>query len=69
VADEAVRAGVINASEAQSLKLALAARLEAIEVDVFTPDQFYAGLRRSGGTTLSEVSIKESDGALVVSNP
>src|SRR5689334_11515278 len=43
VADEAVKAGIINTAEARLLKEALAARLEAIEVDVFTPDQFYAG--------------------------
>ena len=42
VADEAVKAGVITPAEARLLKDALAARLEAIEVDVFTPEQFYA---------------------------
>ena len=41
VADAAVQAGVISAAEAQLLKNALAARLEAIEVDVFTPEQYY----------------------------
>jgi acyl-CoA dehydrogenase len=43
VADEAVHAGIITAAEARLLKEALAARLEAIEVDVFTAEQFYAG--------------------------
>lgn len=41
VADEAAKAGVIQAHEVKLLKDALAARLEAIEVDVFTPDQYY----------------------------
>ncbi|HUR42235.1 MAG TPA: acyl-CoA dehydrogenase [Verrucomicrobiae bacterium] len=42
VGDEAVKAGIVTAAEARLLKEALAARLEAIEVDVFTPEQFYA---------------------------
>ena len=41
VADEAVQKKVINSAEAKLLKDALAARLEAIEVDVFTPEQFF----------------------------
>ncbi len=41
VADEAVAAGIINSTEAGQLRAALAARLEAIEVDVFTSEQFY----------------------------
>ena len=45
VADEAVKASIITSSEARLLKEALAARLEAIEVDVFTPEQFYGEVR------------------------
>lgn len=41
IADEAVKHNVISAAEAKLLKEALAARLEAIEVDVFTPGQFF----------------------------
>jgi acyl-CoA dehydrogenase len=41
VSDEAVKVGVITAAEAHMLKTALIARLEAIEVDVFTPEQYY----------------------------
>ena len=41
VTDEAVAAGIISPAEAKLLKEALAARLDAIEVDVFTPPQFY----------------------------
>jgi acyl-CoA dehydrogenase len=41
VADEACKAGIVNANEAKLLKAALAARMEAIEVDVFTQEQFF----------------------------
>ncbi|MNC97511.1 acyl-CoA dehydrogenase [compost metagenome] len=41
VADEAVKAGIINEQEAKLLKEALVARLEAIEVDVFKPEEFF----------------------------
>ncbi|MGH8528438.1 MAG: acyl-CoA dehydrogenase [Nevskiales bacterium] len=41
IADEAVKAGVINAQEARLLQEALKARMEAIEVDVFTPAEYY----------------------------
>ena len=55
-ADEAVKADIIDARDAQMLKRALAARLEAIEVDVFTPDQFYAEINKSDGVTLREAA-------------
>jgi acyl-CoA dehydrogenase len=41
IADEAVKAGVIKPEEAALLKQALAARMEAIEVDVFKPEDYY----------------------------
>src|SRR5690606_538112 len=40
IADEALRAGIIDAGEADLLKQARKARLEAHEVDVFSPDQY-----------------------------
>jgi acyl-CoA dehydrogenase len=52
VADDAVKAGIINALEARLLEHALAARLEAIEVDVFTPDQFHVEPTKNGGEPL-----------------
>jgi acyl-CoA dehydrogenase len=58
VADEAVKAGIINVGEARLLKEALAARLEAIEVDVFTPEQFYATVNGHGGLTLEDVPTR-----------
>jgi len=42
LADEALRAGIVDAREAQLLKDALAARMEAIEVDVLAPQDYYA---------------------------
>lgn len=41
IADEAVKAGVITAADAELLKQALKARLEAIEVDEFRPEQYF----------------------------
>ncbi|MGH8461627.1 MAG: acyl-CoA dehydrogenase [Stenotrophobium sp.] len=41
VADEALQAGLINAAEARLLKDALAARLAAIEVDEFSPADYF----------------------------
>ena len=41
IADEAVKQNVITVAEAKLLKDALAARLEAIEVDVFTPAEYF----------------------------
>ncbi len=42
LADAARKVGVIDASEAERLKAARAARLAAIEVDVFSEDEFFA---------------------------
>ena len=67
-ADEAVKAGIINAQEAQILKHALAARLEAIEVDVFTPDQFYAELSKDVSVKRGEAPVKTSGSTLATSD-
>jgi acyl-CoA dehydrogenase len=58
VADEALAKGIVNTAEVRLLKEALAARLEAIEVDVFTPEQFYATVNGHGGLTLEDVPTK-----------
>jgi acyl-CoA dehydrogenase len=58
VAEEALAKGIVNAAEVRLLKDALAARLEAIEVDVFTPEQFYAQVNGHGGLTLEDVPTK-----------
>lgn len=49
IADEAVKAGIIQASDAQTLKDALAARMDAIEVDSFTPEEYFAQISEHGG--------------------
>ncbi len=45
LADEAHRVGVIKANEVDLLKSALKARMEAIEVDVFSPDEYFQSER------------------------
>jgi acyl-CoA dehydrogenase len=49
IADEAVKAGIVTADEAAMLKQALAARLDAIQVDEFKPDEYFATVTREGG--------------------
>lgn len=44
LADEAAKAGIIDTAEAQKLKDALAARMAAIEVDEFSPEQYFRDL-------------------------
>jgi acyl-CoA dehydrogenase len=63
VADEALAKGIVSAAEVRLLKDALAARLEAIEVDVFTPEQFYAGGMAAGthGTEAGSPRLKATD--------
>jgi len=55
LADDALTLGIISMPEAKLLKEALAARLEAIEVDVFKPEQYY-------GAT-EELSVKRAAAA------
>jgi acyl-CoA dehydrogenase len=58
VTDEAIKAGIINEAEARLLKEALKARMDAIEVDVFTPDQFYRQVNGHGGLDVGDVPTK-----------
>ena len=46
LAEEALKSGLISMPEARLLKDALAARMDAIEVDVFTPDQYYVDVEQ-----------------------
>ena len=48
LAEEAAKAGIIDASEVSHLKSALDARLDAIEVDEFTPEQYFIKLDEQG---------------------
>lgn len=49
LAGEAARKGVISREEANQVAAATAARLEAIEVDVFKPEQYYVESKGSKG--------------------
>jgi acyl-CoA dehydrogenase len=52
LAQDAANLGVISGEEAAAVRKAHAARLEAIEVDVFTPEQYFASVRADGGLEL-----------------
>ncbi len=54
IADEAVKASVIDAEDAKRLKLALEARIDAIQVDEFTPAQYFAEVNEHGGLAYRE---------------
>lgn len=69
VADEAVLAGIIQPLEAELLKHALTARLEAIEVDVFTPEQFHVDPGRNCRMKSGEAPVKIPEGALAAPVP
>ena len=58
IADEAVKAGIVNPAEAKLLKEALAARLEAIEVDEFKPEQYFAEVDTAGRLVHGEMPLK-----------
>ncbi|HKY89807.1 MAG TPA: acyl-CoA dehydrogenase, partial [Nevskiaceae bacterium] len=49
IADEAVKAGIVTADEATLLKQALEARIEAIQVDEFKAEEYFATVTPSGG--------------------
>ena len=49
LADQALQRGIIKPQEAQWLHEALAARLQAIEVDSFSPEQYFATVQPGGG--------------------
>jgi acyl-CoA dehydrogenase len=54
IADEAVKNGIITAADAEMLKQALKSRLEAIEVDEFKPEQYFATVTPEGGLHYGE---------------
>lgn len=56
LADEAVRAGLLGAAEAQQLKDAHAARLAAIEVDSFAPAEYYGAFKRDSAAEYRAVA-------------
>ncbi|WP_029919294.1 acyl-CoA dehydrogenase [Nevskia soli] len=54
LAQDAANQSIISAEEAALLRKASAARLEAIEVDVFTPEQYFGVVAKNGGLQLGE---------------
>ncbi|HZR38020.1 MAG TPA: acyl-CoA dehydrogenase [Nevskia sp.] len=54
LAQDAVNKNLISGEEAALLRRATAARLEAIEVDVFTPEQYFGTIGQHGGLELGE---------------
>jgi acyl-CoA dehydrogenase len=54
LAQDAVNKNLISGDEAALLRKATAARLEAIEVDVFTPEQYFGTIGKDGGLELGE---------------
>jgi acyl-CoA dehydrogenase len=63
LAAEALRQGVIDAREAQRIERAYAARLEAIEVDVFTPAQYFGVFDEQGTLHYAELPYKRAANA------
>lgn len=64
---EALAAGVIDAQEAVLLKIALKARLEAIQVDEFTPEQYF--VRASDNGPVAELNAAPPHASRVLPPP
>ena len=60
LAQDAVNKNLISGDEAALLRKANAARLEAIEVDVFTPEQYFGTVGQHGGLELGEAPLKRA---------
>ncbi|MDR3419499.1 MAG: acyl-CoA dehydrogenase [Nevskia sp.] len=58
LAQVAANQGIIVAEDAALVRKALAARLEAIEVDVFTPEQYFATAAADGALQLGPAPMK-----------
>jgi len=60
LAQDAVNKNLISGDEAALLRKATAARLEAIEVDVFTAEQYFGTVGKGGGLELGEAPYKRA---------
>jgi acyl-CoA dehydrogenase len=60
LAQDAANLGVVGADEAAAVRKALQARLEAIEVDVFTSEQYFASIRADGGLELGAQALRRA---------
>jgi acyl-CoA dehydrogenase len=63
LAQDAANQGHISAAEAALVRKAYAARLEAIEVDVFTPEQYFGTIDKDGGLHFGEETMKRAANA------
>lgn len=59
-AQDAANQGLINAEEAALVRKALAARLDAIEVDEFTPEEYFGVIGKDGALVLGPVELKRA---------
>ena len=62
LAQDAANQQIISADEAALVRKAYAARLEAIEVDVFTPEQYFGVLNDRGGLEMGQVQLRRAAG-------
>jgi acyl-CoA dehydrogenase len=60
LAQDAANQQIISADEAALVRKAHAARLEAIEVDVFTPEQYFGVISDRGGVEMGQVQLKRA---------
>lgn len=60
LAQDAANKNLISGDEAALLRKASAARLEAIEVDVFTPEQYFGTVGAHGGLLLGEAPLRRA---------
>ena len=63
LAQDAANKNLISAEEAALVRKATTARLEAIEVDVFTPEQYFGVIAKNGGLLLGEAPLRRAAGA------
>jgi len=57
---DAANKNLISAEDAAAVRKAVAARLEAIQVDVFKPEQYFATVTTEGGLALGEAPMRKA---------
>lgn len=62
LAQDAANQQLISSDEAALVRRAYAARLEAIEVDVFTPEQYFGVVNDRGGLEMGQVQLRRAAG-------
>ncbi len=59
-AQDAANKNVISAEDAALVRKAYSARLDAIQVDVFTPEQYFGTISRDDGLVMGQVEMKRA---------